>query len=69
MMFPLREVDLLGVFVSPFAICLPMAFLGALIVLSVLRFVPDAVLVRSPLLELGTFALILSGLVLLLGRV
>ncbi len=70
MMFPLREIDIMGVFIAPFALCLPIAFIATLGSLACLRRAFRISLsARSPLLELGVFMGILSGLVLLLGRV
>ncbi|PNG24437.1 DUF1656 domain-containing protein [Methylocella silvestris] len=70
MIFPLREIDVMGVFISPFALCLPIAFvatLGALAIVHRTRGV--ALLARSPAMELAVFIGLLSGLVLLLGRI
>ncbi|WP_395664531.1 DUF1656 domain-containing protein [Methylocella sp.] len=69
MSFPLREVDLLGVYVAPFALCLPIAFAATCAALALLRRAPGlAVAARTPALELGLFVALLSGLTLLLGR-
>lgn len=70
MIFPLREINIMGVFVAPFALCLPIAFVGTLGALALLRRTPGASLVAlSPLMELAVFTGVLSGLILLLGRV
>ncbi|MFE1603293.1 hypothetical protein [Methylobacterium sp. ID0610] len=69
-MLPLREINVMGVFVAPFALCIPAAVAGACGALAALRRLPaDLAWTRSPALELALFLTILSGLVLLLGRV
>ncbi|MBY0298266.1 MAG: DUF1656 domain-containing protein [Methylobacterium sp.] len=69
-MIPLREIDLLGVLVSPFALCIPLAAAGTWGAVAALRRLPAAGrLSHSPLLELALFVGILSSLVLSLGRV
>jgi hypothetical protein len=70
MIAPLREIDLLGVYVAPFSLCLPIAFAATLIALAALRRAPAlGGSFRSPWMELAMFTGILSALVLLLGRV
>ena len=70
MILPLREIDVMGVFMAPFAVCLPIAFAATLIALALLRRVPGTASVsRSPWLQLSAFVAILSALVLRLGRV
>lgn len=70
MILPLREIDILGVFIAPFALCLPIAFVGTVGALALLRRAPGLSLAaRSPWLELAAFAGLLSALILLLGRV
>ncbi|MFE1599023.1 DUF1656 domain-containing protein [Methylobacterium sp. ID0610] len=69
MILPLREIDLMGVFVSPFALCLPAAAAGTWAALAALRRVrPTRASVPGAVLELALFTSLLSGLVLLLGR-
>lgn len=66
-MIPLREIDLLGVFVSPFALCIPIALLGTAGAVALLRRRPArAAWMPTPLVELTLFTLALSALVLLL---
>lgn len=70
MILPLREIDIMGVFIAPFALCLPIAFVGTVGALALLRRAPGmAFVAQSPLMELAVFAGLLSGVVLLLGRV
>jgi len=70
MIAPLREIDLMGVYVAPFSLCLPVAFAAMLIALAALHRVPGlGWSSRSPWMELAMFTGILSALVLLLGRV
>ena len=69
MTLPLREIDLLGVYVAPFALCLPAAFAATLAALALMRRTPGlAAAARAPGMELGVFLSLLSGLTLLLGR-
>ena len=69
-MMPLREIDVLGVFVAPFSLCLPVAIALTWAATLLLRRVPaTAITARSAGVELALFTGILSGLVLLLGRV
>lgn len=66
-MIPLREIDLLGVFVSPFALCIPIALLGTAATVTLLRRRPAlAAWMHTPLVELTLFTIVLSALVLLL---
>ena len=68
-MTPLHEIDVMGIFVAPFAICVPLALLlagGGLWMLR--RATPGAAWARSPSLELSLLVGAISGLVLLLGR-
>jgi hypothetical protein len=67
---PLREIDVMGVFVSPFALCLPVAVAGTWLLVVLLRqFENTALLAHGALLELALFTTVLSGLVLMLGRI
>ncbi|WP_232629953.1 DUF1656 domain-containing protein [Methylobacterium sp. Leaf118] len=69
-MIPLREIDILGVFVAPFAPCIVLAFCVTCAVVVLLRQLPATRRwSHSPLVELACFTLTLSGLVLALGRV
>ena len=69
-MLPLREIDIVGVFVSPFALCLPVAAALCWVVVWLIRRVPALKTAsRSPLLELGLFTGLLSMIVLMLGRI
>jgi hypothetical protein len=68
-MMPLREIDVLGVLVAPFALCVPVAVAGTYGAVTALRRLPAALAwSHSPLVELALFVAILSSLVLLLGR-
>ncbi len=67
MMLPLREIDILGVFVAPVAVCLALAGAGTWALVGVLRHAKPAAV--PAVLELSIFLGLLSGLVLLLGRV
>ncbi|MHC2002873.1 DUF1656 domain-containing protein [Methylobacterium sp. CM6241] len=65
----MREIDVMGVLISPFALCLPMAVAGTWALIAVLRRInPAALPARGALLELALFTTLLSGLVLLLRR-
>lgn len=69
MILPLREIDVLGVFVAPFALCVPIAVAATCGTLVAMRRLPPRhAWTRSPLMELALFISVLSGLVLLLGR-
>lgn len=66
---PLREIDVLGVFIAPFALGLLVATTCTMIIGAGLRrALPGAAMMRSPILELALFVATLSGFVLLLGR-
>ncbi|KAA0114334.1 DUF1656 domain-containing protein [Methylobacterium sp. P1-11] len=68
-MMPLREIDILGVFVAPFAPCVLIAVCVTAAAVVTLRRVPATrPWSRSPLTELACFTVTLSGLVLMLGR-
>ncbi|MGA0596521.1 hypothetical protein [Enterovirga sp. CN4-39] len=68
-MLPLREIDILGVLVAPFALCVPIALLLTFASLMALRRIPAAAAwTRAPSSELSLLVGLLSGLVLLLGR-
>ena len=69
-MLPLREIDIMGMLVAPFALCLPLALIATVATLALLRRIPGITsLARWPLLKLGVFTALLSSLVLMLGRV
>ncbi|WP_373622850.1 DUF1656 domain-containing protein [Methylobacterium sp. OAE515] len=69
-MLPLREIDVLGVFVAPFAVCLLLAVAATYCVAARLGRIPAASRWAStPLFELTLFVAVLSSLVLLLGRI
>jgi hypothetical protein len=66
---PLREISVMGVLVAPFALCVPMAILityGGLSAFRGLR--PSIAWSRSPAFELWLLVVVLSGLVLTIGR-
>ncbi|MHC2104361.1 MULTISPECIES: DUF1656 domain-containing protein [unclassified Methylobacterium] len=66
---PLREIDILGVFVAPFAPCVLIA--GCVtggVVIAVRRIRATRRWSHAPLIELVCFTVTLSGLVLMLGR-
>jgi hypothetical protein len=68
-MLPFREIDVMGVFVAPFVLCLLLAIAGTLGLIAVLGRVPFyARSTHRPLIELGLFTGMLSTFVLLLGR-
>ena len=68
-MLPLREIDILGVLVAPFALCIPLALALTVAALLTLRRIPAAAAwTRAPSSELSLLVGVLSGLVLLLGR-
>jgi hypothetical protein len=67
-MMPLREIDILGVFVAPFAPCVLIAVCVTAAVVTLRRVPATRPWSRSPLIELACFTLTLSGLVLMLGR-
>ncbi|SFT30088.1 DUF1656 domain-containing protein [Methylobacterium sp. yr668] len=66
---PLREIDVLGVFIAPFALGLLIATICTMIIGAALkRVLPSMSMTRSPILELALFVTTLSSFVLLLGR-
>jgi surface polysaccharide O-acyltransferase-like enzyme len=68
-MLPLHEIDVLGVLVSPFALCVPLALLvsGALW-FGLRRVAAGSSWLLGPGIELSLLVASLSGFVLLLGR-
>ena len=69
-MLPLQEIDIMGVFVTPFALCLPVAVALCRVVVRLMGCIPAlAAVSRSPLLELGVFTGLLSIFILMLGRI
>lgn len=69
-MLPLREIDVMGVFIAPFVLCLALATVVSVIAaVSLCRLSGYATWQHRPLIELGLFASILASFVLLLGRV
>lgn len=70
MILPLREIDVMGVFIAPFVLCLALAAVATVIaVKSLCRRARYATWHYRPLIELGLFTGVLASLVLLLGRV
>ena len=68
-MLPLREIDVMGVLVAPFALCIPIALAGTYASLVTLRrLTAGADWTRAPAVELSLFVAFLSSLVLLIGR-
>ena len=68
-MLPLREIDIMGVFIAPFAVCLPLAALvTAFVILCLCRVSHYARWPQRPLIELGLYTGVLATFVLLLGR-
>ena len=69
MILPLQEIDVLGVLVAPFAICVPLALASAAAVWMGLRRIPNGPSwIGWPAIELALLISFLSGFVLLLGR-
>jgi hypothetical protein len=70
MILPLRELDVMGVLIAPFALCLLLAAATMVVLLALLRrLARGAAWARSPALELALAVGVLSTFVLCLGRV
>jgi len=66
---PLQEINVLGVLVAPFAICVPVALASAAAVCFALRRIPSGpAWIGWPAIELSLLIGFLSAFVLQLGR-